>query len=117
MITKEILRKRLLDTDNFLDNEWLDKYIDLIISNIDTEKVKFKTHRHHILPRYIFKRLHEKEDNTNGNLVNLLFSDHALAHYYLGMASIDRYGVYSNFLSIQHICNLDTKRFEDISEE
>ena len=74
------LKEKLLQLNVFEDNEYLDLYVSLIQSNIYTEKQKFKTQRHHIIPR-CFYRLHNMDiDNSTKNIVNLLFKDHILAH-------------------------------------
>lgn len=113
----EDLKKKLLDTNLFYDNEWLDKYINLIICNIGKDKIKFKTHRHHIIPKYYYNMNDIEIDNSKSNIVNLLFNDHALAHYYLAYASNTGRLRYKNYLAILHICNLDEKRFENITED
>lgn len=48
------LKNYLLCTNYFLDNDYLMKYVNLITSNYNTNKVKFKTQKHHILPKKVF---------------------------------------------------------------
>lgn len=90
------LKEKLLQLNVFEDNEYLDLYVSLIQSNIYTEKQKFKTQRHHIIPR-CFYRLHNMDiDNSPKNIVNLLFKDHILAHCYIVMASKENEFKYQN---------------------
>ena len=46
MIKKEIL----LTYEGFINNEYLDKYCELINKNINRINEKFKTQKHHIIP-------------------------------------------------------------------
>lgn len=61
----------------------MDKYVELIEINKDTKKQKFKTNKHHIIPKSYFKLNKLEVDNSRENLVNLQYKDHILAHYYL----------------------------------
>lgn len=80
---KEELKKKLLDLDVFEDNEWLDKYCELIEKNRDQVKIKGETQWHHIIPQCYYVLNHLVIDNSSTNTVNLYFKDHILAHYYL----------------------------------
>ena len=85
------LKQLLLETKIFIDNDYFEKYYEIIEKNLNTEKVKFKTEAHHIMPRHYFKHIgcndwncHKKDAMVNkDNIVNLLYKDHILAHYYL----------------------------------
>lgn len=55
-------------------------------------------------------------DNSIQNTVNLFFNYHALAHYYLALASTSKQVLYKNYQAIKFICNLDSDRFENITE-
>ena len=68
---------------NCIENDYLQNYIELINANINTKAEKYKTNRHHIIPRCVFKLKGEPVDNSKDNIVNLSHSDHFLAHYYL----------------------------------
>ena len=81
------LKKKLLSTDIFIDNIYLDKYVELIIANLTRLKEPKITQKHHILPRYYFKHNNMAVDNGKNNLVNLIYTDHILAHYYLALCS------------------------------
>jgi hypothetical protein len=84
------IKAALLATEHFLDNSYLDKYVNLIFNNLHTKKETAKTQQHHILPRCYFKHLGKPCDNTKQNLVHLLYIDHVKAHHYLSMCLIDR---------------------------
>lgn len=77
------LREKLLSLDIFIENEYFDKYIDLVKSNENTTVQKYKTQRHHIIPRAYYKHLHIDVDHSSDNTVNLVFRDHILAHYFM----------------------------------
>lgn len=77
------LKETLLSLGCFEDNKYLDFYYNLIENNRHTKKEKFKTQRHHIIPKCYYKENSLELDNSSDNLVNLLYKDHILAHYYL----------------------------------
>lgn len=77
------LREKLLSLDIFVENEYFDKYIDLVKSNENTPVQKYKTQRHHIIPRAYYKYLHIDVDHSSDNTVNLMFRDHILAHCFM----------------------------------
>ena len=77
------IKNTLLGTNEFLDNEYLDKYVNLITSNKFTKKEVYKTQRHHIIPRCYYRNNNLIVNNEPDNLVNLLFKDHVLAHCYI----------------------------------
>jgi len=79
----------LLENNICIENSYLDKYIQLINCNLNRTYQKGKTQSHHIIPRYYYKSVGKKLDNTRSNRVNLLYKDHVLAHYYLFLCSPD----------------------------
>ena len=83
----EDIKTKLLNTTYFIDNQYLNNYCQLIMSNLKTKKEKYITERHHILPKAYYKMLGNPVDNSSFNLVNLRFVDHVLAHYYLYLCS------------------------------
>ena len=97
------LKNKLLNLNIVIDNEYLDKYVELIESNRDTKREKFKTQKHHIIPKYYYKSNNLEVDESKENLVNLLYKDHILAHYYLCLCSINDRLMYQNFLSIRFV--------------
>lgn len=82
-MSKQELKNKLLATEVFIDNEYLDQYCELIISNLNQEKIKCQTQGHHIVPKCYFISNELNIDNSEENLINLLYKDHILAHYYL----------------------------------
>lgn len=93
-------KQKLLSIDRFIDNMYLDLYINLIECNLDTAYEKYITQKHHVIPRYIFRSLDMNIDNSKENLVNLKFKDHILAHYYLALCSTNSKDRYCNELAI-----------------
>lgn len=83
------LKEKLLSLDVFEDNEYLDFYCDLIEKNRNTKREKFKTQKHHIIPRCYFKYKNLKIDNSKNNLVDLIYANHVMAHYYLCLCTTD----------------------------
>lgn len=77
------LKEKLLSTNCFEDNEYLNQYCKLICDNQDQEKIKNKTSSHHIIPRCYFDIIGDDIDDSKFNLVNLYHKDHLIAHYYL----------------------------------
>lgn len=102
------LKEKLLVSGLVYDNEFLDKYVLLIEQNRNTKYENNRTQRHHIIPVFYYKSNSMKVDNTIDNLVNLLYKDHLLAHYYLAMCAVDKY-VYQAFVPLFII--LDHKSF------
>lgn len=108
------IKEKLLKTTYFIDNEFLDLYCSLIYSNLNTNKVRCKTQKHHILPKCYFKLLDEEIDNSSNNLVNLLFVDHLLAHFYLYKCTSGELKIFMAFAVIKmsgnpHHLNIDLK--------
>jgi len=108
------LKSKLLRLNVFIDNNYLNKYIELCLNNINTVKIKFKTERHHIIPKsyYILNNL--EIDNSNTNLVNLSIEDHILAHYYLCGCISDR-SLYIRLCCAFYL--MTSEKYNYISEE
>ena len=85
------IRDRLLTQNIFVYNDYFEKYIQLINDNKDTKCEKFRTQSHHIIPVSYFIKSGTEVDNSPHNLVNLLYKDHILAHYYLALCVGDEY--------------------------
>ena len=73
----------LSNLPGFIVNEAFYEYVKLIEANLFTQKQQHKTQAHHIVPEAYYTERNTKENNTNDRIVNLLFKDHVLAHYYL----------------------------------
>ena len=94
-IKKEDAKRNLVNL-GYLDNEYLDKYLEIIYNNLETPK-SVHTQKHHILPvknydeeSLVYNRLtavkKANEDKQNF-LVNLLYKDHLTAHAYLTLCT------------------------------
>lgn len=81
------IRNILLDGNICEDNDYFNKYIELIESNILTEKVIYVTQRHHIIPRFYYKDRNIPVDDSENNIIYLKYCDHVLAHFYLAMSA------------------------------
>lgn len=102
------IKDRLLTTGMFIENEFLESYVKLVEENINNDKVKYVTSAHHVVPRYVYKRLGIDVNNSATNIVNLTFLDHMLAHFYLAKCASDETGFYSNACSLFYVLpNLD----------
>ena len=80
MIIKNVLKQKLLNTGLFLDNEYLDEYINLVLNNNITIGY---TEKHHILQRNYFKKSGLPVDSSPDNLITLSYCDHCKAHWLL----------------------------------
>lgn len=92
-----ILKEDLLELGILEDNEFLDKYYNLVVKNFSTKKEKGKTDRHHIIPKSYFKHNNLDVDNSVNNIINVYRSDHILLHYFLCLCSKDCYFKYANY--------------------
>ena len=112
------LKDRILMTNMFEDNEYLDKYCALMQENQSQKKVKYVTNRHHIIPKSYF-RLIQAPIQDQDNTVNLKYSDHILAHYYLCLCSKDPDMKYCNQLAFMYLVDktksTDVRDFEKLS--
>lgn len=70
-------KETLLKTQFFIDNEYLDKMLE-IISHPD---ISGKTEKHHILPASV------GGDNSESNLIEISVKQHFYVHYYLTLCS------------------------------
>lgn len=113
-MTQQELKTKLLNTTYFENNEYLDKYCELIINNLKTKKEKYKTECHHIVPKCCFKLLQQNVDNSKKNKVNLLYKDHILAHYYLALCSMAKKISFGLECALFHLLgNKDYKKFSN----
>lgn len=103
MITEHDLKSVLKGLDCFIDNEYLDLYIKLIIKNQNNSIIKHKTNNHHIIPKAYYKFKNLPIDNSNENICTLVYTDHIKAHYYLLHCTCGKLKS-SSFLAFQFIC-------------
>lgn len=109
------LKTKLIELELVVDNIYLDKYLELIKSNISRTSEKHKTQKHHIIPRYYFIYKELPVDNCSDNLVNLLYKDHILAHYYLASCSSTTLFLQKNMSAIYKMSNCSQTDFGDKS--
>lgn len=88
------LKEDLLSTGFFLDNQYLDEYVELVLNNLDTIKVIGVTQEHHVIPVFCYsadkysittnKHRREAVKNANADSINkriqLTYADHLKAH-------------------------------------
>lgn len=91
MLNKNELKQKLINTNYFVDNEYLDRYLNLLFDpEIDPKRYSEK---HHAIPVALYKLNNEgcgrrkaeklaKADADNFEVL-LLYKDHCLAHYLL----------------------------------
>lgn len=104
MRTKEELRLALLSTKEFNDNDYLDKYCELLVT-CETEKLVYQTQAHHIIPRCYFRKTGVPVDNSDKNVINLLHKDHVKAHIYLALCSSSAYMKSANKRAVTYALN------------
>ena len=92
----ESLKEKLLKTNYFIENDFLNKYCQLMFENIITNRIKYKTERHHFVPLSYYSILHKEKNRKLLNMyskedknliINLSHFNHLLAHYYLCLCS------------------------------
>ena len=104
-----------MKTGYFLDNKYLDMYVDLLYKNRNTLYIRNATNNHHIIPKSYYKRLKKPINNSSENIVTVLFKDHVLAHYYLYLCTLNEEDKYSNACALNHLTGDYPKDAELIS--
>jgi hypothetical protein len=98
----------------FMDNEYLVKYVSIIERNTRTPRRGGLTNSHHIIPKSWFK-IHKKPiDNSLSNLVNLMYREHVLAHYYLCLCTTGDL-LFANELAL--ICLVSRKKLNIVDKQ
>ena len=112
------LKDKLISLNMVIQNEYLDMYCILIENNRCTTKQKYRTNKHHIIPRSYFKENNIPVDNSLENIVNLNYADHFLAHYYLSMCCVGRYKFYNELVVeyLQSKYNIDYSNYIELEE-
>lgn len=108
------LRKILKSLPLFVSNDYLELYIRLIERNRVTPWLGGRTNAHHIIPRSWFKINSKEVDNTSNNLVNLVYRDHVLAHYYLCLCTSGDL-LYANELAL--VCLVSRKKLNTVDKQ
>lgn len=90
------VKSRLIEL-GYLDNEWLDKYLEMIEANLETKKSKRITQTHHAIPVNAYwtsykpynrsEALKLARADTINFEINLLYKDHLLIHSYLTLCT------------------------------
>lgn len=97
MKTKILNAKNKLLELGYLDNEYLEKYLEILEANLETRKSRKSTQAHHAIPvneywtsNKPYKRTEAlklaRVDQANFE-VNLVYKDHLLAHAYLTLCT------------------------------
>lgn len=108
-LTKKNIKSFLLDNEICVNNKYLTKYVNLIIKNISNIK-QYGYDKHHIIPRYYYKHIKQKIDNSETNLIFLSRSDHILAHIYLCFCSFSDYYKYANSIAVLLLTNIKVSK-------
>lgn len=108
-----VIKEKLISLGIVTDNQYLDKYCELIALNQETKRQKYKTQKHHIIPRSYYNHNGTEVDNSINNIVNLLHRDHILAHYYLVRCSCIDYFTYSNEYAVLYMLRIHHLPKED----
>ena len=90
-VIKMNLKEKLLSCGLVCDNEYLDRYVEIMESKSSPQKQIGVHNRHHIIPRFYFRTNEIPIDDSTENIANLVFKDHILAHYYLALCSTGKY--------------------------
>ena len=90
------VKTRLIEL-GYIDNEWLDKYLEVIEVNLETRRSRTNTQAHHAIPVNAYWTSNEpynriealklaRKDPVNF-VVNLLYKDHLIVHSYLTLCT------------------------------
>lgn len=104
------LKENLLELNIVVDNEYLDKYCELIMCNKHNKKEKFKTQKHHIIPRYYYNYNNLKINDSDENTVHLSHYNHLLAHLLLCKCSTETY-LPANEFALNRLLKVGNKEF------
>ena len=104
-------KQELLKTNYFIDNEYLDQYLELIKMNSDAKYLE----RHHILPKAYYRLKSLKVDNTKNNIIKLSFANHCKAHWLLYFCTKDELK-YANQTAFAIMINSLVKHIKDYTE-
>ena len=91
MLSKEQLKQKLLKTNYFVNNEYLDKYLDLVLTERQINSAYYE--KHHVIPVSLYKLINKCKtklealaiaDGDPDNYIKiLLYKDHVYSHYLL----------------------------------
>ena len=107
------IKETLSSLQYFIDNEFLEKYSNVVERNTNNRFRGSQIHKHHIIPRCWFKLVGKEVNNDLNNLVRLTTRDHFLAHYYLCLCTVDPFK-YANELALQ--CLLSNSKINNVDK-
>lgn len=116
------MRRMFLDTGWFLENRYLDNYLELVYNNANTEHIVGKTHQHHILPKCYFTMIGVEVDDSDDNIVTLSIKEHCIAHMYLFKCAIGKlksrlsyaYSLFTSHFNVGTLFENDDSFFEEM---
>lgn len=85
------LKEKLLNIGLVDDNEFLDKYVELINARALSNRIKFETEGHHIVPAFYYRSVNLAVDSSVENIAILYNKDHILAHLFLALCASSKY--------------------------
>lgn len=102
------IKTNLININLCVDNDYLDKYVNLISNRKIQEKLELNhfTQSHHIIPVMYYKHENISIDNTTSNRVVLKPSEHIIAHWYLSNCSLPDYFKYGNLIAVNFLENV-----------
>lgn len=116
-MTEKELKAYLLSTGVFVDNFYLDEYLQLIYSNLSAEHIGY-CEKHHILPAVYYKHefgcktRHQADamarDDKSNSLVLLSYKDHCKAHWLLYFCTTS-YMKHANEAAVRYISGMYKK--------
>jgi hypothetical protein len=121
------LKEALLSFDGVIDNEYLDRYVELVSDTISFPNATY-TEAHHIIPvSFYYKErdasisyhMHKRtvaEADTRNRLVQLAFKDHCLAHWLLCWCTTDTLG-HAMRVAFLHMTGFKLKLTDTLTEE
>lgn len=108
------IKQTLLKHSGFVNNDYLDLYCRLVERNTRTAIKHRVTNSHHIIPKAWFKLNKQTVDNSQTNLVNLVYRDHVLAHYYLCLCTVEELQ-FANQLAL--VCLVQRKKLNSVDKQ
>ena len=113
MITKNFILMNYKDV--FIDNEYLDEYLNLINKRYIPNDYEY-SETHHIIPKSYFQYLKLPIDNSEMNLKLLSYKDHIKAHWLLLQCSKELFQEL-NLKAIILMTSNTTKHYSDINDD
>lgn len=104
----------LKEMPGFVDNEYLQKYAQIIERNTRTPRRGGITNSHHVVPKSWYKINKQIINNSLNNLVNLVYREHVLAHYYLCLCTTGDL-LFANELAL--ICLTSRKKLNIVDKQ